>query len=97
MSERTKKLGEMLGGKFVAELPETGGGVTGAAHLGHIVMQIQNQRLNIRRDVAHRLSLAAERATTQGKPTTPEQLAFRLLDEALTKIEREQTLPNAAS
>lgn len=94
MSERTKRIGEMIGGKHVATLPDTGGGTFGAARVGHIVSQIQRERLatrlNVRRETAKRVYEFAKRSTAQGNPISADELASQLLDEAITKLEQQE-------
>jgi hypothetical protein len=85
MADNVQSIAAKLGARVVGQVPDVGGGAFGAARLGRIVAQMSSGTVSVpvTAQTLEKLIRLAERASTAEGKVEPNQIAARLLAEAV--------------
>ncbi len=101
MAKNIRRIATLLGADVVAEVPDVGGGVWGAARLAEIVQALQGRlepgrptnatgvhqaKILMSEATARKIARLAELASRAGRKISTMQMAAQLLEEAVASI-----------
>ncbi|MBX9626911.1 MAG: hypothetical protein K2X82_24130 [Gemmataceae bacterium] len=85
MADNVNAIAAKLGARVIGEVPDAGGGAFGAARLARAVAELRTGTVSVpvAAGTLDKLARLAERASANGPPVRPADLAARLLEAAV--------------